>query len=215
MKKQFSNHTVFVGVDVSKDSLDFYCPETEKLLKIDNSEEAVTEFLQKLQKRKRSVMVVMEATGGYETLLVNQLAMHDLKAAGINPRRVRDFAKGIGIDAKTDSIDAKEISKYGEVVSPKSMAMKSEHELKHGALAARRNQLLELIGQENNRLGQCWDDDAKESIREVLKTLKKQLKCIDSQLAKMLKMDKGNQRTIKILQAVKGVGPVLTSGAHR
>ena len=58
------------------------------------------------------------------------------------------------MDAKTDPIDAKIISQYGEVVSPKPMAVKSEHEQKHGALVARRNQLLELINQENNRLKQ-------------------------------------------------------------
>jgi transposase len=171
----------------------------------------VADLCQQLQKKKRSLMVVMEATGGYETLLVNQLALHDLQAAVVNPRRVRDFAKGIGIDAKTDSIDAKVISKYGEVVSPKPMAVKSEHEQKHGALVARRNQLLELISQENNRLKQTWDDDAKQSVRDVLEMLKKQLKSIDSQLAKMLKTDVENQRTIEILQSVKGVGPVMIS----
>ncbi len=202
---------VFVGVDVSKDFLDVYRPDTDELIKIDNSETAVADFCQQLQKKKRSLMVVMEATGGYETLLVNQLALHDLKAAVVNPRRVRDFAKGVGMDAKTDPIDAKIISKYGEVVSPKPMAVKSEHEQKHGALVARRNQLLELISQENNRLKQSWDDDAKQSIRDVLEVLKKQLKRINSQLAKMLKEDAKNQRTIEILQSVKGVGPVMIS----
>jgi len=202
---------VFVGVDVSKDTLDVYRPDTNEFSKIDNSETAVTELCQQLQKKKRSLMVVMEATGGYETLLVNQLALHNLNAAVINPRRVRDFAKGIGMDAKTDPIDAKIISRYGEVVSPRPMAVKSEHEQKHGALVARRNQLLELINQENNRLKQCWDKDAEKSIRDVLKMLKKQLKSIDLQLARMLKADTKNQRTIEILESVKGVGPVMIS----
>ena len=106
-------------------------------------------------------MVVMEGTGGYEYLLLRALASHKLDAAVINPRRVRDFAKGIGLDAKTDPIDAKVISRYAEVVKPKPMATKSDHELKHSALVARRSQLLELINQENNRLKQSWDDDAK------------------------------------------------------
>jgi transposase len=211
MKKHGSNMVIFVGVDVSKDSLDVYRPDTAELIKIDNSVAAVAGLCQQLQKKKRSLVVVMEATGGYETLLVNQLALHDLKAAVVNPRRVRDFAKGVGMDAKTDPIDAKIISKYGEVVSPKPMAVKSEHEQKHGALVARRTQLLELISQENNRLKQTWDDDAKQSIRDVLEVLKKQLKSIDSQLATMLKADAKNQRTIEILQSVKGVGPVMVS----
>lgn len=201
----------FVGVDVSKATLDVYRPDTKEASQIENSDEAITLLCSQLEKRKRSVMVVMEGTGGYEHLLVKRLASHKLEAAVINPRRIRDFAKGIGLDAKTDRIDAKVISKYAEVVAPKPMATKSDHEQKHGALVARRNQLLELITQENNRLKQSWDDDAKQSIRAVLEVLKKQLKSIDSQLAKLLESDEANQRTIEILKSVKGVGPVMVS----
>jgi transposase len=71
--------------------------------------------------------------------------------------------------------------------------------------------LLELINQENNRLKQSWDDDAKQSIREVLEILKKQLKSVDSLLAKMLANDTANERKIEILRSVKGVGAVTIS----
>jgi len=55
---------------------------------------------------------------------------------------------------------------------------KPDHELEHSALVARRNRLLELINQENNRRKQSWDDDAKNSIREVLELLKKRWKVL-------------------------------------
>ncbi len=108
-------------------------------------------------------------------------------------------------------MDARVISKYADVVVPQPMATKSDHDLKHGALVARRNQLLELINQESNRLKQAWDEDAKQSIQDVLETLKKQLKDLDAKLAKMLQKDDENKRTIEILQSVKGVGPVMIS----
>lgn len=202
---------IFVGVDVSKATLDVYRPDTNELLKIENSEDAINQLCLQLQKKKRQVMVVMEGTGGYEYLLLRCLASHKLDASVINPRRVRDFAKGIGLDAKTDPIDARVISRYAEVVIPKPMATKSDHELKHSALVARRSQLLELINQENNRLKQSWDDDAKQSIREVVEVLKKQLKSIDLLLVQMLSKDTINQRRIEILLSVKGVGKVTIS----
>ena len=205
------HETIFVGVDVSKATLDIYRPDSNEFSKIENSDQAVQDFCLKLQKQKRNVMVVMEATGGYETLLVNQLAKHLVQAAVVNPRRVRDFAKGVGMDAKTDPIDAAVISRFATVVKPKPIAVKSDHEQKHGALVARRNQLLELVNQENNRLKQSWDNDATKSIRDVLKVLQKQLKSIDEQLAKMLQADTKNKRTIEILGSVKGVGPVMIS----
>ena len=211
MMSNAKSDLIFVGVDVSKDSLDIFRPDSSEVSKIENSENAVQDFCLKLQKKKRNVIVVMGATGGYETLLVNQLAKHGVPAAVANPRQVRDFARGLGIDAKTDPLDARVIAKFGEVVKPQPMAMKSAHQQKHGALVARRIQLLELINQENNRLKQSWDDDAKRSIREVLEVLKKQLTNIDSQLAKMLQADTQNKRKIEILESVKGVGPVMIS----
>jgi transposase len=211
MKSNPQQDTIFVGVDVSKSTLDVYQPDINQVIQVDNSEVAIAALCSELQKRKQKVMVVMEGTGGYEHLLLTLLASHKLDAVVINPKRVRDFAKGIGLDAKTDVIDAKVISRYAEVVRPEPIATKSDHELKHGALVARRNQLLELINQENNRLKQSWDKDAKQSIQDVLEMLKKQLKEVDSKLAKMLRSDAKNQRAIEILGSVNGVGPVMIS----
>lgn len=211
MKASNSKPRCFVGVDVSKATLDVYRPDTRQLLHIENSEDAIEQLGQKLKRKMQPITVIMEATGGYETLLLQQLAKHQLEAAVVHPRRVRDFARGIGIDAKTDPIDAQVIARYGAVVQPHPVAMKSDHGKKHAALVDRRNQLLELIAQEDNRSKQTWDKDAKESIRVVLECLKNQLKELDAQLAKMLKADEQNARLIEILSSIKCVGPVLIS----
>jgi len=122
MMSALKTEKVFVGVDVSKFTLDVFHPDTGELSKFDNTEVAVEEFCRSLKKKKRSVMVVMEATGGYETLLLSQLAKHKIEASVLNPKRVRDFAKGFGADAKTDRIDAQVISEYARVVNPQYMA---------------------------------------------------------------------------------------------
>jgi len=95
---------IFVGIDVSKTSLDVYQPDTNELLKIENSDDAINQLCMQLEKKKQHVMVVMEGTGGYEFLLLKHLPSHKLDAAVINPKRIRDFAKGIGSDAKTDQV---------------------------------------------------------------------------------------------------------------
>jgi transposase len=211
MKSNLIQDMMNVGVDVSKSKLDFYRPDTNEDLTIENSEIAIAELCAQLKKKKRKIMVVMEGTGGYDRLLLTQLANDKLNAAILNSRRIRDFAKGIRLGAKTDAIDAKVISRYAEVVRPQPMATKSDHELKHRALVARRNQLLELINQENNRLKLAWDKDAKQSMQDVLEMLEKQLKDVDSKLAKMLQNDTKNQRSIEVVGSVKGVGPVMIS----
>ena len=130
MKK--TTRVVFVGIDVSKDTFDVFDPGARtKESKIENEENAVEEFCRKLAKRESSIMLVMEATGGYEKRLVRAADRHGIAQAVVNPRQVRDFAHGIGMDAKTDQIDARVISRFGEVVEPAPMATTSDHSQQH------------------------------------------------------------------------------------
>lgn len=198
-------------MDVSKAKLDVYRSNTKKSETINNEEADIEHFCKSFKRVEKPVMVVVEATGGYETLLLRYLAKHGVKAAVVNPRQVRDFANGIGMDAKTDRIDAQVIARFAEVVKPSPIAMTGEHDQKHSSLVTRRSQLLQLINQEANRLKQCWDADAKQSIQKTLEFLRKEAKSIDEQLAKMLASDDANKRTIEILRSVTGIGPVTIS----
>lgn len=197
-----------VGVDVSKAKLDIALP--NESLVIENNTKSIQQLADRIA--SDSVIVVMEATGGYENQLVQVLHNHGIALAVVNPRRVRDFAKGIGKDAKTDPIDARVIAFYGEVVKPVPQLAKSDDAKKLEALVERRRQVLGLIGQEKNRLQQVDDSDIKKLIQKSLEMLKKQLKTVDERLAKAIKKPAaGNQRKIEILESAKGVGPVAIS----
>ena len=128
----------------------------------------------------------------------------------VNPRRVRDFAKGIGFDAKTDSIDAKLIARYGEVVQPKAAQPKTKAEKELAALVVRRRQLLKMIGMEKNRLGQSLPAVAK-FIKASLRALKKQVKTLDEMIAKAVENEKTSTRKVEIMRSAKGMGPVTIS----
>jgi transposase len=153
----------------------------------------------------------MEATGGYESLLVKLLHEHQISLAVVNPRQVRDFAKGLGYDAKTDPIDACVIARFGDVVHPAPQAAQSDEHIKLGALVERRRQLLDLVNQEQNRLQQTTDSEIRKSIQTVLKSLKAQVKTMDERIAKAVEADVANARTVEILNSVKGIGPVTVS----
>jgi transposase len=201
----------FVGVDVSKGTLDVSFDESKPSVTIDNAQgQIVAELVQRIE-NPDSTIVVMEATGGYENLLVTQLHQHNIAVAVINPRRVRDFADGIGQDAKTDPIDARVIAFYGQVVKPEAQMAKSEEDKKLRALVERRKQLLGLVNQENNRLQQTTDQEIRGYIKESLETLKKQIKVIDGRLDKCVKANTANTRKVEILESVKGLGPVSIS----
>lgn len=201
----------FMGVDVSKATLDFAFADDRKTLTIGNTQQQIVSQLIGCIDNPESTIVVMEATGGYETLLVTTLHEHNIAVAVVNARRVCRFAAGIGRDAKTDPIDAQVIGFYAKVVQPAPQFAKSEEAQKLSALVTRRRQLLDLIGQENNRLQQTTDSEIREYIEQSLEGLKKQVTTIDQRLAKCLAADTVNARKIEIMQSVKGFGPVSVS----
>jgi len=167
MMNDQSPFSVFVGVDVSKGKLDFAFADGKETLSIDNTQQKIVAELIGRIKNPQSTIVVMEATGGYEQLLVTLLHQHNIAVAVVNPRRVRAFAAGIGMDAKTDPIDARVIAFYGQVVQPAAQAARSDDEKKLQALVERRRQLLDLINQENNRRQQTADREIQDYIKSA------------------------------------------------
>jgi transposase len=200
-----------IGVDVSKAKLDLAWGSCGTSETIENTDQAIARNLIAKIKDPANTLIVMEATGGYESLLADLLHQAKVSLAVVNPRRVRDFAKGIGWDAKTDPIDAKLIAHYGEIVEPQRHVAKSNSEKKLEALVTRRRQLLGLINQENNRLQQTRDQEIREFIEQSLKELKKQVKLIDQRISQSVASDEKNARKIEILQSAKGIGAVSVS----
>ena len=140
MMNEQSPFSEVVGVDVSKAKLDFAFANGKETFSIDNtSQKIVAELIGRI-KNPQGTIVVMEATGGYEELLVTLLHQHDIAVAVVNPRRVRAFAAGIGKDAKTDPIDAQVIAFYGQVVQPSAQVARSDDEKKLQTLVERRRQ---------------------------------------------------------------------------
>ena len=109
-----SKEPQIVGLDVSKAWLDGYLPGSSRRLRVSNDAAGIRVLVRSLGDHA-ACLVVMEASGGYERTAHRELVA---LAAIVNPKRVRDFARGMGLEAKTDRVDAKVIARYGEVVRP-------------------------------------------------------------------------------------------------
>lgn len=140
---------VYVGIDISKGSLDVAVHASNKQWRYTNDVSGITKLCRMLVKLGPT-LVVFEATGGYEMPLYLSLDEAKLPAAPVNPRQIRDFAKSIGKLAKTDALDARVIAHFGFAVQPVPYPVPDTHELKMAQ--ARRIQLLEMITAETNRL---------------------------------------------------------------
>ena len=140
----------FAGIDVAKETLEiFVTPDIKKSFpNNDEGRKDLARFLSDV----RPKLIVLEATGGYQVPVVETLALRNLPIVVINPRQVRDFAKATGRLAKTDSIDAEMIARFGEVIRPEARALKDKDANRLQTLVARRRQLVEMVAMERNRL---------------------------------------------------------------
>jgi transposase len=196
------------GVDVCKQHLDVCLDTSEQRLVNDAS--GWGELIAKLRAAEVD-LVVLEATGGYERGLVCALQGAGITVARVNPRQARDFAKSMGVLAKTDQVDARCLRDFADVLARhKDRAryitpMGDAHRQQLADLMTRRRQLVDMRVAENNHLEHAGPRSVR-SITSVLKTLDKQLAAIDHEIDDRMDRHFKDQRTL--LDSVKGVGPV-------
>jgi transposase len=205
-----SNQKHYVGIDISKPILDVMVLPQKKYVQIDNSQAGIKKLFKILQDYSNP-HVVLEATGGYEKLLVNHLHTNEIKVSVVNPRQVRDFAKASGKLAKTDKIDAFIIALFGQKMEPKPATQKTENQQKLAELHARRKQLVDMIVMEKNRLDKT-PLHSKKSIQRIIKALEKELETINQEISEMIMNDPEYAQKLKLLRTVKGVGAVIAAG---
>ena len=143
---------MFVGIDVSKLQLDVHVLPDGQGWSVANDEVGHVDLVKKLREVNPE-LVVLEATGGYHTQVVVELALHGIPVAVVNPRQVRDYAKAIGRLAKTDSIDASVLASFAQNVRPEPRPLPDDQTVELHAMVDRRRQLIDMRTAETNRLG--------------------------------------------------------------
>ena len=200
-----------IGVDVASEEIEVNDSAGQVPATVSNTVAAIAAlFINKIN-NKSETLVVCEATGGYEHLLVDALHEAGIAVCVANPRQVRDFAKGHGYLEKSDVIDAFMIRRFGEDVELHLTPPRSAAEKAHQALVRRRCQILGALSGEKNRLAQTNDAFTRQLIEETLSQLKKQLRTIDERLAKALEERASTDPKVSLLQSVPGIGPVTIS----
>ncbi len=201
---------VFVGIDVAKDQLDLARSDSAKPLSVPNDPHGIRQIVAALQSCNLQAIVV-EATGGLERPLLNALLEAALPVALVNPGNVRHLAKGLGILAKTDTIDASVLMEFARLAAPRLATKRSENQTELDALVTCRRQLLKVQTEQSNRRLATTSTAARKAIDAILKALDKQITSLDVQITTLIKSDDDMNRHDQLLQTVPGVGPVLSS----
>jgi transposase len=199
---------VFVGVDVAKTELVTGLRPTGEVWTVSNDETGIQELLQRLRPHG-PVLVVIEATGGYERGVVAALAAAGIPLVVANPRQVRDFARSTGQLAKTDRIDAQVLALFAERVRPEPRPLPDEATRTLTALLARRRQILEMLTAERNRLEHAVPAVRRDLIQHI-RWLERRLRDVDHDLDRTVQSSPIWRAKENLLRSLPGVGPVTS-----
>ena len=200
---------LFVGIDVSKATLDIAILPTKESWSVPNTENGIGELVDRLRQLPAPTLVLMEATGGLGRQALATIAAAGLPAMAINPRNVRDFAKSVGLLAKTDAIDAHVLALFADRIRPQWRPLPDEDTQALEALLLRRRQVVDMITAEKNRLGATPSIRVKKDISEHINWLERQLRITDRDLDKTIKNTPVWKETVDLLKSVPGVGRVM------
>jgi transposase len=198
--------STFVGIDVAKQSLDLQTYPAGQPQQFENSPAGIR-ALGKTLRTRQVALIVVEATGGYETALVADLAQAGLPVVIINPRQARDYARALGLLAKTDKIDAAVLARFGHDVRPPIRPLPSRQQQAMNDLLRRRRQLVKQQASEKCRLQQNTLPAVLKSLRQSLRFLETQLKVVTDQIDALIHASPIWLEKVQLLQSVKSIGP--------
>ena len=199
---------LFVGIDVSGQTLDVALSDRKEIEQFGNDVSGIESLVQAMQVL-RPALVVLEATGGYEFEAACALQAAEFAVAVVNPRAARDFARAMGLLAKTDALDAHMLAGFAQVLYQrpdrerfvKPLADATLQRLQ--ALVLRRRQLVQMITSERQRL-RLSHVAARPSIERVIEFLKRELDESDTEVA--AHVNQHHADLAQALSSVPGVG---------
>ncbi len=195
---------IICGVDVASKKLDARIGPEGPFATFENTAEGVG-ALAAFCRKHGALLVVMEATGGYERLAFAQLWGLGLPAAIVNPRNVRDFAKAMGWLEKTDKIDAGAIAWYGEVRKVKPTPLASPAQQRLTALVTRLGQLTQARTAQRQQSRGVKDELILSTISAVLAGLARHIRVLELEIVNQIGADPLWKALDAAFRTVKGV----------
>lgn len=199
----------YVGIDVSKFSFDVCHTAGQHHEHFENTGIHIKTFAEKVAKTD-PVLVVAEATGGYERPLIAKLHEVGVPVAVVNPKRIRDFAKASGQLAKTDILDAKIIAKYAETIRPEAQSAIDEITSEIKDLTARRRQLNDIRTAEICRTEHAAVESVAQTIKNVIATVELEIEKTDKRICALIEKCDDFRRRTEIIRSAPGIGPKTT-----
>lgn len=199
---------ISIGIDVSKATFVVAVAPTGERWTSETTAAATDTLVGRLR-ALTPMIIVVEATGGYERALVAACAAAGLPVAVVNPRQVRAFAQALGHTAKTDDIDASVLADFGAKVQPSPRPLADAATQALAALVTRRRQLVDMIAMERQRLAQAPPTGRiTRDLRNHIRWLERRVSDVDDEIGTAIQASPIWRVHEDLLRSVPGVGPI-------
>jgi transposase len=202
-----SGEPVTIGIDVSKSHLDAHSLPAGSSQRFSNDEAGI-EGLIRWAKPHQPARILFEATGAYHRRLEGALGKAGLPAVKLNPWQARRFAEATGRRAKTDTVDAAMLARFGATLRPDLTPARDEAIDQLKELVSARRALIKDRTAASNRaktrtlallVAQC---------AERRRQISEQIKAIDRACQAILAQNPALKERYAILTSIRGIGPV-------
>lgn len=195
---------VYIGADVAKDTIAWRIGEHS--LELGNTPQGIRKALHLINRLQAPAQVVCESSGGYERLLLKTCWKTGLPISRVSADRVRHHAGAHGMLAKTDPIDARMISHFGQTHQPAPTPQPSEEQTRLRELSDARSQLSEALLRMKSQKAQSDDSAAIKAFEKVVAVISSQLEKLDREIRTLVESQPAWLETARRFMQVKGVG---------
>jgi transposase len=205
--------TAFVGIDVSKDTLDACLLDAGGKARAEsfaNNPRGYATLTGWAARHAPGGLLhfCLEATGPYGAGLADALSSAGLLVSVVNPARVKYHGVARGQGNKTDRADARLIAEYARDRCPPAWRPPSPEARELQALVRRRDDLRGLAAREKGRLAQPGHTPAaRRSIKRTAAFLTREADRVQATAAALIDASPALKADRDLLASIKGVGP--------
>lgn len=193
----------YIGVDICSKRLDIYhggCYD-----QINFKKEIVLPYFKDLQKKHDSIQLIFEATSNLSKQLIAWIN-GVIPFSCLNPYRVRQFAVGCNMLAKTDREDAILLYHYGCIQRPKVKTVLSQAQLKAQEYESLLSSLTRQKAKYKCRLKGAFDERECDILRDLINILEEKEQELENLLCELINVTPLLKLICNEIQKVKGIG---------
>jgi len=204
--KTRNDDAVYIGIDVSKSSLDVFILPSNRKLATSNNKTGHTELVKLFAKLEQPPLIVMEATGRYHRAVFERLSEFGFATCVIHPYQTYSFGKAMGLNTKTDKVDARMLACFGMAMQPTPKPPTPKVLIQLKELVVSRRQFTAKKTSLSNQISECSMSEVRQLMRSQLAMIKRHIIKCDKLIKTLIAADPQLKTRFDIITSVPGIG---------